>query len=359
LPDQFGNTLINAWLAQNGRPENSLNPVEMLCFLGQRGMGALEFEPIDPKVSERATKLEIEELVQIAQEILSGRKDFHTQISKNEKKALLEILKIGTSAGGARAKAVIAYNLETGEVRSGQAEAPKGFTYWLIKFDGIKDDQPSVGTGPLSNSNGYGRVEMAYHLMALDCGIEMTECRLLEENGRAHFMTRRFDRTNTEGKLHVQSFCAMQHYDFAQINSYSYEQLFQTLRILRLPYSQADQLFRRMVFNVLARNCDDHTKNFAFLMDKKGEWKLTPAFDVCHAYRPASPWVSHQSLSVNGKRQEISTGDLIELARQMGVKKAEPILESIINVLGHWPTYAERQKIPSDLALAIRSTLLV
>ncbi len=359
LPDKYGNALINVWLAQHGRPENSLNPVEMLCFIGERGMGALEFEPVEPKVSGRATKVEIDGLVHIAQEIISGRQDFHINLSKDEKKALFEILKIGTSAGGARAKAVIAYNPDTGEVRSGQAEAPKGFTHWLIKFDGVKDDQLSVGSGPLGTSSGYGRVEMAYHRMAVDCGIDMTECRLLEENGRAHFMTRRFDRVQGKGKVHVQSFCAMQHYDFTQITSYSYEQLFQTMRMLRLPYSQAEQLFRRMVFNVLARNCDDHTKNFAFMMDKAGEWKLSPAYDLCHAYRPGSPWVSHQSLSVNGKRRGITNVDLMEVAKQMNVKKAAVIMEKIHKILGKWRVYAEREKVPDDLAKAIKATLLI
>lgn len=359
LPDKYGNTLINAWLAQNGRPENSLNPIEMLCFIGERGMGALEFEPVDPKVNGRSTKIEIESLVQIAQEILSGRQDFHADLAKDEKKALIEILKVGTSAGGARAKALIAYNINTGEVRSGQAEAPKGFTHWLIKFDGVKDDQLSTGSGPLSTTTGYGRVEMAYYTMAIDCGIEMMECCLLEENGRAHFMTQRFDRAHGIGKLHVQSFCAMQHYDFTQINSYSYEQLFQTMRMINLPYTEAEQLFRRMVFNVLARNCDDHTKNFAFLMNKTGVWKLAPAYDICHAYRPGSPWVSQQSLSVNGKRQNITPADLLEVAKQMNVKKAETIVDAISKIIKQWRKYAGKQKVSDDLTQAIETTLLV
>jgi serine/threonine-protein kinase HipA len=316
LPDRYGNTLINAWLARVGRPADSMNPVEMLCFIGQRGMGALEFEPVEPKGKNTSTKLEMDSLVEISEAILSGRKDFHTDLSKDEEKGLLDILKIGTSAGGARAKAVIAYNPKTGEVRSGQAEAPKGFTQWLIKFDGVHDAQ--FGT-----SRDYGRVEMAYHLMAVACGIEMTECRLLEEHGRAHFMTRRFDRIPDEGKVHVQTFCAMQHFDFNNVGSYSYEQLFQTMRTLRLDYPQAEQVYRRMVFNVLARNCDDHTKNFAFMMDKNGQWALAPAYDICHAYRPDSPWVSQQSLSVNGKRRNIDRKDLLEVAKQMTIKKPD------------------------------------
>ncbi|MGF7077747.1 type II toxin-antitoxin system HipA family toxin [Mucilaginibacter sp. UYCu711] len=351
LPDRYGNTLINAWLARVGRPADSMNPVEMLCFIGQRGMGALEFEPVEPKGRNTSTKLEVDSLVEISEAILSGRKDFHTDLSKDEEKGLLDILKIGTSAGGARAKAVIAYNPKTGEVRSGQAEAPKGFTQWLIKFDGVHDAQ--FGT-----SRDYGRVEMAYHLMAVACGIEMTECRLLEEHGRAHFMTRRFDRIPDKGKVHVQTFCAIQHFDFSQVGSYSYEQLFQTMRSLRLDYPQAEQMYRRMVFNVLARNCDDHTKNFAFTMDKNGQWALAPAYDICHAYRPDSPWVSQQSLSVNGKRQGIDRKDLLEVARQMTIKKPDEIIRHIEDALKSWPDFAVQCHVETTLQKAIAETFV-
>ncbi len=359
LPDKYGNTLINAWLAQQGRPTNSLNPVEILCFIGKRGMGALEFEPAEPQVGAASTKIEMNHLVQIAQEIMLGRKEFQTNLSADEQKALAQILKIGTSAGGARAKALIAFNAQTGEVRSGQAEAPKGFTHWLIKFDGVVDTQLSLGDGPLGTSNGYGRVEMAYYKMALASGIEMMESRLLEEHGRAHFMTKRFDRISDQGKLHVQSFCGMQHVDFTEINAYSYEQLFQTMRMLRLSYPEAEQLFRRMVFNVLARNCDDHTKNFAFTMNQSGEWHLSPAYDICHAYRPGSPWVSRQSLSVNGQRDQISHQDLLAVAKSMNIKKPAQIVDEIKTQVKHWEYFAEEQQVPTPLLKAIQSTLLV
>jgi len=351
LPDKYGNALINTWLTRRGRPTDSMNPVETLCFIGKRGMGAMEFEPPEPKVSESSTKIEISDLVQIANDILSGRQNFTTGLFANEEKALLDLLKIGTSAGGARAKAVIAFNPETKEVRSGQVVAPKGFTHWLIKFDGVSDNQ-------FGASHGYGRVEMAYHLMAKDAEIEMTECRLLEENGRAHFMTRRFDREPGKGKIHVQSFCAMQHYDFNDIYSYSYEQLFETMRLLGLPYPQAEQLFRRLVFNVISRNCDDHTKNFAFIMDKDGVWKLSPAFDVCHSYRPGSTWVSQQSLSVNGKRQNITRDDLIAVAKWMNIKKAASIVSQINEVVNNWSKYAEESKVNPALRDAINKTLI-
>lgn len=351
LPDRYGNTLINTWLARVGRPADSMNPVEMLCFIGQRGMGALEFEPVEPKGKNTSTKLEVDSLVEMSEAILSGRKDFHASLSKDEEKGLMDILKIGTSAGGARAKAVIAYNTETGEVRSGQAEAPNGFTQWLIKFDGVHDAQ--FGT-----SKGYGRVEMAYHLMAVDCGIEMTECRLLEENGRAHFMTRRFDRIPDQGKVHVQTFCALQHFDFNNIGSYSYEQLFQTMRSLRLDYPQAEQMYRRMVFNVLARNCDDHTKNFAFTMNKQGLWAISPAYDVCHAYRHDSLWVSQQSLSVNGKRLGIERKDLLAVASQMNIKKPDEIIRHIESILEIWPDYARQCDVETLLQKAIAKTFV-
>ncbi|OYU56939.1 MAG: toxin HipA [Chitinophagaceae bacterium BSSC1] len=359
LPDKYGNTLINAWLAQQGRPTNSLNPVETLCFIGKRGMGALEFEPAEPQVGAASTKIEMNHLVHIAQEIMLGRKEFQTNLSADEQKALAQILKIGTSAGGARAKALIAFNVQTGEVRSGQAEAPKGFTHWLIKFDGVVDTQLSLGDGPLGTSNGYGRVEMAYYKMALASGIDMMESRLLEEHGRAHFMTKRFDRIPDQGKLHVQSFCGMQHVDFTEINAYSYEQLFQTMRMLRLSYPEAEQLFRRMVFNVLARNCDDHTKNFAFTMNQSGEWHLSPAYDICHAYRPGSPWVSRQSLSVNGERDQISHQDLLAVAKSMNIKKPVQIVDEVKTQVSRWEYYAEEQQVPTPLLKAIQSTLLV
>lgn len=352
LPDKYGNSLINAWLSRNGRPANSMNPVELLCFIGKRGMGALEFEPVLPKTNNGATKIELDSLINIAKEILSGRQDFNTNLSGDEAKALSDILKIGSSAGGARAKAVIAFNPDTKEIRSGQADAPKGFTYWLLKFDGVTDQQ-------LGTSSGYGRVEMAYHLMAKEAQIEMTECRLLEENGRAHFMTRRFDREHGKGKLHIQSFCAIAHYDFNEVTSFSYEQLFETMRSMLLPYTDAEQLYRRMVFNVMARNCDDHTKNFSFSMDKTGKWKLAPAFDVCHSYRPGSTWVSQHSLSINGKRQNITRDDLLVVAKNMNIKKADAIIRQVNSVVSRWNDFAVQTNVRSDLRDVVSKTLLL
>ncbi len=353
LPDKYGNALINAWLSKQGRPTNSLNPIEMLCFIGSRGMGALEIEPAEPKIADKASKIEIISLIKLAETILTGRKNINIKLSKEaEEKALFDILKIGTSAGGARAKAVIAFNPTTKTILSGQANAPKGYEHWLLKFDGVMDKQ--FGT-----SSGYGRVEMAYYLMAKDAAIEITPCRLLEENGRAHFMTKRFDRAVNNEKIHVQSFCALQHYNFNDIESYSYEQLFETMRFLDLPYPQAEQLFRRMVFNVMSRNCDDHTKNFSFIMDKTGTWKLSPAYDICHAYRPNSEWVNQHALSINGKRKDFTKADLLSLGSEMNVKKSEHIIQQIAEVVSNWNRYANAVEVDPQLKTAIEKTLIL
>jgi len=351
LPDRYGNQLINIWLAQQGRPQESMNPVEMLCFIGTRGLGAMEFEPAVLKEYRRPFPLEIDSLVGTARRILSQREAFAANLNKDEEQAVLEILKIGTSAGGARPKAVIAWNEKTGEVRSGQTRALSGFEHWLIKLDGVSDVQ-------LGLSRGYGRVEMAYYNMAKACGIEMMPSRLLEEHGRAHFMTRRFDREGGEIKHHVQTFCALKHFDYNQVNSFSYEQLFQCMRELRLTYADAEQMFRRMVFNVIARNCDDHTKNFSFLLRQGGRWELAPAYDVCYAYRPGSEWVSQHSLSINGKRKEITKTDLLIIGDSIRLKKASEIIDEINETVNRWKEYAGEVQVAPKLRNEIGKTLL-
>lgn len=352
LPDKYGNQLINAWLQQNGRPTDSLNPVEQLCFIGKRGVGALEIKPSLRTENSRSSSLEMESLVEIAHKILNTREGFQSNLSGEEQAALSDILKIGTSAGGARAKAVIAFNPKTGEVKSGQVKAPKGFSYWILKFDGVHDSQ-------FGASVGYGRVEMAYYLMAKAAGIRMNECRLLEENGRAHFMTKRFDRLDDGSKIHMQSLCGIRHFDFNRVGEYSYEQLFETMRMLRLAYPEAEELFVRMVFNVLARNCDDHTKNFAFLMDQEGKWSLSPAYDICYAYRPGSIWVSSQSLMVNGKRENITDADFLEVARKMNIKKPEEKIAQVRSAVGRWTDFADEVGVGTELRDGIQSTLLI
>lgn len=351
LPDRYGNELMNIWLARNGRPENSLNPVELLCFIGNRGMGALEFEPSTLTTKINNQSLELSSLIEITMKLLQNREQFETHTNDDMQDVLLDILKMGTSAGGARPKAIIAYNEVTGMIRSGQALQEPGYEHWLIKFDGVNDTQ-------FGATYGYGRVEMAYYKMATDAGITMSESRLIEEEGRAHFMTKRFDRRNGNEKLHMQTFCAMQHYDFNKITSYSYEQLFQTMRQLKLSYAEAEQMYRRMVFNIFARNCDDHTKNFAFLMEPDGKWSLSPAYDICHAYRPDSEWVSQHNLSVNGKRKDLVKDDLLNIARQNNVRNPEGIFSEVLETVAKWMGYAEKYKVDDRLAKAIDGTLI-
>lgn len=351
LPDKYGNQLINVWLAQNGRPPNSMNPVEQLCFIGARGMGALEFEPAQFKTSKQTFAIEIESLVEIAQKMLSNRMGFEVNLHRDEQQAMTEILKIGTSAGGARPKAVIAFNKKTGEVRSGQTRAPKGFEHWLLKLDGVSDAQ--FGT-----SHGFGRVEYAYSLMARDCKIHMMDCDLLEENGRAHFLTKRFDREESYVKHHVQTLCGIQHYDYNNLYGYSYEQLFQTMRMLKLTYPEAEQMFRRMVFNVKATNCDDHTKNFSFRLKQNGKWELSPAYDVCYSYDPQNVWVNQHTLSINGKHREINKNDLMTVAKAISVKKGEKIIDEINEIVSRWLQYAEKVKVSSELTDSISESIL-
>ena len=349
LPDKYGNQLINAWLAQQGRSADSMNPVEKLCFIGSRGMGALEFEPAHIQDAKRAYNIELNSLVDMSRKMLQKREDFATNLDEEEEKAMFDVLRIGTSAGGARPKAVIAYNEKTGEVKSGQVKAPKGFEHWLIKLDGVSDAQ--FGT-----SQGYGRVEMAYYKMAIDCGIDMMECRLLEENGRAHFMTKRYDREGGHIRNHVQTWCALNHYDFNEMNSYSYEELFQTMRSLKLDYRDAEEMFRRMVFNIASRNCDDHTKNFSFRMKQGDRWTLAPAYDICHAYDPKGIWVSQHALSINGKRKNQTREDLLTIATSMNIKKASRIIDEINLVLDQWKEYANMVKVDSEKRDLIAST---
>lgn len=351
LPDKYGNQLINHWLARQGRPENSMNPVETLCFIGTRGMGALEFEPAKFPGSKRTFQVEVDSLVDIARKMLEKREGFETSLDEEDEASIRNILRIGTSAGGARPKAVIAYNEKTGTVRSGQTDAPKGFEHWIIKLDGVSDVQ-------LGESLGYGRVEYAYYLMARECGIEMMPSMLFEENGRAHFMTKRYDREGPRTKHHVQTLCAIKHYDYNDVNSFSYEQLFQTMRELRLPYPAAEEMYRRMVFNVLSRNCDDHTKNVSFRLKRDGRWELAPAYDLCHAYRSDSKWVSRHALSINGKRDGITRDDLLAVAESMNIKKASQAIDHVQSVVSRWNEFAESVRVEPRLRDAVSDTLV-
>ena len=339
LPDRFGNALIDAWLARQGRRPESFDAVERLCYMGARGMGALEFEPASGPVEIDGEALRVDALVRLASEVLGARGDLAVSFAGGDReRALGEILSVGTSAGGARAKAVIAWNPQTDEVRSGQVVAGSGFQYWLLKFDGVSSNRDRE----LDDPQGFGVVEYAYNRLATAAGIVMSPCRLLEEGGRRHFMTRRFDRPAAGGKLHMQSLGALAHYDFNAAGAYAYEQALGVIRQLGLPMEAVEQQFRRMVFNVVARNQDDHVKNIAFLMDKQGRWSLSPAFDVTWSYNPDGAWTSRHQMTLNGKRDGFSADDLRACARSASMKRgrAKAILDEVRSAVVRWPEVA-------------------
>lgn len=347
LPDAYGRALLDRWLALVGR--QSANVIERLCYQGRRSMGALEFEPAQDAYLEKETRIEIDSLVEIAKEALNQKVELHANMDKDRKEALLNIIKVGTSAGGQRAKAVIAYNEKTKEVRSGQLDAPEGYEHWLLKLDGVTNRE-------LGDPKHYGLIEYAYYQMAIDSGIEMMPCMILPENGRAHFMTKRFDRIGEKEKVHMLTLCGLAHYDYKMLRAYSYEQAFQVMRQLHLPYNQAEEMYRRMVFNVIARNQDDHTKNISFLMDKNGKWRLSPAYDISWSYNPNGKWTSQHQMSINNKWTDITMDDLLAVASAMNIKKPREIIEKIIEVVVHWAEYAIPLDIPKDTVKAIEST---
>ena len=356
LPDRFGNALIDAWLASQGRQPGSFNAIERLCYTGQRGMGALEFAPAIGPGATQTTHIEVSRLVDLASEILTHRNNLQATFAMDGREdALQDILRVGTSAGGARAKAVIAWNPQTNEVRSGQVKAGEGFEYWLMKFDGVSGNKDKE----LDDPKGYGLIEYAYYLMALDCGIEMSECRLFNENARSHFMTRRFDRLATGEKLHMQSLCALAHYDFNLAGAYSYEQAFLVMRQLQLPMQAIEQLFRRMVFNIVARNQDDHVKNIAFLMNKAGEWSLTPAYDMTYSFNPSGAWTASHQMTMNGKRDYFSLADFNACARAASMKRgrAAKILAEVQATVAQWPSFAETAGVPDLVREKIHRSL--
>jgi len=355
LPDKFGNALIDAWLATQGRTPESFDALERLCYTGTRGMGALEFAPAMGPQARTATKIEIDALVRLAGEVLTHRGDLQGHFHEaGKEEALRDILKVGTSAGGARAKAVIAWNRETNEVRSGQIAAGDGFDYWLLKFDGVAGNKDKE----LEDPKGYGAIEYAYHLMAKAAGITMSECRLLEENGRRHFMTRRFDRLAGGAKLHMQSLCAMAHFDFNQAGAHAYEQALLTIRQLKLPMAAVEEQFRRMVFNIVVRNQDDHVKNIAFLMNPQGEWSLAPAFDVTYSYNPSGSWTARHQMTLNGKRDGFAMGDFEACAKAALMKRgrAAKIIEEVKEAVKRWPEFAVEARIADDWRDRIQKT---
>jgi len=355
LPDRFGNALIDAWLATQGRTAGDFNAVERLCYTGARGMGALEFAPQKGPRLRQAKKVNIDALVQLASEVLTRHGQFSGNLADaSREEALKDILRVGTSAGGARAKAVIAWNPKTNEIRSGQISAGKEFEYWILKFDGVSGNKDKE----LEDPKGYGVIEYAYYLMAKACGITMTECRLFEENERRHFMTKRFDRLPSGEKLHMQSLCALAHFDYNQAGAYSYEQALLTIRQLNLPVDAVEEQFRRMVFNIVGRNQDDHVKNIAFLMDKEGHWSLAPAFDMTYSYNPSGAWTATHQMTLNGKRDGFTMSDFRAAAKSSNMKRgrAEAIVKEVISVVKRWPEFAEAAKLSEGLRDKIQKT---
>ena len=340
LPDTYGRALFDRWLSLTGR--TAASPVEALCFLGKRCMGALEFEPAIDSDADSNERFEIETLIEVASEALNTKSGFEANLSEDRKAAVAKILRLGTSAGGQRAKALIAYNPQTGEVRSGQVPAPEGFRQCLIKLDGV-----SAEAGFKETTN-FGRLEYSFYTLAKECGINMSGCFLIEEGGRAHFVTERFDRKGTE-KVHMQTLCGIAHYDFRAQRAYSYEQAFSVMRRLHLSYAEAEEMFRRMVFNVVVRNQDDHTKNISFLMDRKGKWKLSPAYDMGYAYNPAGAWTAAHQMSINGKFDGIGKDDLIAFADENGIRNASAQIDEITGKASHWREIAKECGVPGEM----------
>lgn len=356
LPDRFGNALIDAWLSTQGRLPGSFNAIERLCYTGDRGMGALGFIPATGPDTRATERIHVDQLVGLASEILAHRHGLSGSFDDDGREAALKnILRVGTSAGGARAKAAIAWNPVTDEVRSGQVEADDGFQHWLIKFDGVAGSGDHGLTDPL----GYGLIEFAYHRMAMAAGVTMNECRIFKENGRHHFMTRRFDRTEGGGKLHMQTLGALAHYDFNLAGAHSYEQALLAIRQLELPMAAIEEQFRRMVFNIISRNQDDHVKNIAFLMDRTGQWSTSPAYDVTYSYQPAGEWTSRHQMTMNGKRDDFTMADFRQCARSASMKRgrADQIVSDVLDTVRHWHEYADAAGVDSEHRDRVQQTL--
>lgn len=353
LPDRFGNIVIKRYLKSAGKNEDSLTPLEKLCYTGKRGMGALEYEPSE-NLFDASEPLNISALTKLASEILSNKESIH--ISQDDK-MIAQLMQSSSSVGGARAKTLIAWNRNTKDVRSGQVNAGEGYEYWLLKFDNIENNRDK---DPEADSKEYTKIEYAYYLMAISAGIEMNESLLYHENRNAHFITKRFDRIGKKGeKLHMQSLCALAHMDFNSPRLYSYEDAFNVMQKLRLSHDDFIQLYKRMVFNEFAKNYDDHTKNIAFLMNKAGEWSLAPAFDLTYSYKKDSIWVSAHQMLINGKADEITIDDLISVAEKAGIKRstAKECIDQIQTATASWLNFAEQAELSSQKAKLIYKRL--
>ena len=353
LPDDFGNALINRYMADRGIAAHEVTALDRLAYMSNRAMGALQFKPARGPAAHKPTAIELNRLVTEARRAVTGVIDNDDHASA----ALRSIIEVGTSAGGARAKAVIAWNRETDEIKAGQLAAPPGFEHWLLKFDGMGRDSE------LGASQDYGRIEYAYHLMAKAAGLNMMECRLLQENGRAHFMTKRFDRAHGEGeeggevRHHMQTLCAMSHLDYKKKGANAYSQLFATMRELGLPYEDKEEAFRRMVFNVMGRNCDDHTKNFSFRLRKGRPWELAPAYDVTFAHNPKGEWTHQHLMSVNRKFKDFTQEDLLAEAERFAVGTAPKVIDQVRAAIQEWASFAQRAGLSSRQTKAIADQL--
>lgn len=353
LPDKFGNIVINKYLEAQGRTSDSLSIIEKLCYTGKRGMGALEYEPAQDLEFE-SKELDIDALTKLASDILTEKESLHV---KHDSNMMSQLMECSSSVGGARAKTLIAWNPLTDDVRSGQIDAGSGYEYWLLKFDNIKNNKDKDAT---PDENEYTKVEYAYYLMAKSAGINMSECRLYKENGSSHFMTKRFDRIGQKGeKIHMQTLCAIAHMDFNLPRTYSYEEAFDIMKKLKLPYKDFVELFRRMVFNDYAKNFDDHTKNISFLMDKKGVWSLSPAYDVTFAYKRDSIWVNAHQMLINGKSENITKEDLLAVARNVGIKNqdAQKCINAVESAIKNWELFANEAGISKQNIKRIQSVI--
>lgn len=347
LPDDFGNALIDAWLARKGLDAAQFTAIDRLLYTGKRGMGALEYQPAVELDSDNPFEVELAELVQLAQKVLDDRA--HFAASMQDADGLLNLLQVGTSAGGARPKAVIAINEKRDHILSGQVPAPEGYQHYLLKFDGVVEHRKGVQT--FGDPIGYGLMEYAYYRMAKACDIEMSPCEILHEGNRRHFMTRRFDREQNQ-KYHVLTLNGLAHADYKKPGHFSYEQLLAQARQLNLTQKEQVQIFRRMVFNVVSRNHDDHTKNTSFYVDDNFEWALAPAYDMAWSYKPGSEWVARHQMSINGKRDGFSRDDLLTIASlisNFSRKKADNIIDHTISVISQWPQIAAEEKVPGSL----------
>jgi serine/threonine-protein kinase HipA len=336
LPDKFGNALVNAYLSEQGIPAGKITALDRLAYATDRGMGALTFKPPVRDGPDQSTAIQLADLVAAARSMVSG--EFTNSQSTND--ALHQLIQVGTSAGGARPKAVIAYNPKTQQIKSGQVSAPEGFEDWIVKLDGVSLD-PMREFDPFTSGADYCRVEYAYYLMASEAGVEMSKCLLLPEGPRTHFLTQRFDRTAEGRRIHLQSLCALAHLDFNLVATHSYSQYFETIKDLGMGKEELQQAFRRVVFNVAAVNRDDHTKNLAFLLPENGSWKLAPAYDVTHAHNSQGKWTMNHQMSVNGKFDGITLADLKKFGDQHLIPRYARVIDEVFQAVDRWREFAE------------------